>query len=111
MISSNDHKPVELIFPRPKRDMDVYLPKVKGEEFFQVFSTEVNTVAEWFSEYDIDSLELRIDSIIDSPKGTKLILGSNRENGLTVVLKSKPKTSADSNVSFSKVDQESKVEA
>ena len=50
MISSNDNKPVELT--RPKRDMDVYLPKLKGEEFFQIFSTDVNTIAEWFREYE-----------------------------------------------------------
>ena len=109
MISSNDNKPVELIFPRPKTDMDVYLPKVKGEEFSQVFSTDVNTIAEWFREFEIDSLELKIDSIIYSPKRTKLILGPKR-NELTVVLKSKPKNSADSDLSFSNVNQESKVE-
>jgi hypothetical protein len=42
MISSkSENKYVELVFPRPKREMDVYLPKVKGEEFFQIFSTDV----------------------------------------------------------------------
>jgi len=100
MISSNTNKPVELVFPRSKREMDVYLPKVKGEDFFEVFSTDVNIIAEWFSEYEIDSLELKIDSIIDSPQRTKLILGSNTENGLTVVLRPKPKNSADSNRSI-----------
>jgi len=100
MISSNTNKPVELVFPRSKREMDVYLPKVKGEDFFEVFSTDVNIIAEWFSEYEIDSLELKIDSIIDSPQRTKLILGSNTENGLTVVLRHKPKNSADSNRSI-----------
>jgi hypothetical protein len=26
----------------------MYLPKAKGEEFFQKFSTDVDEVAEWF---------------------------------------------------------------
>ena len=60
------------VFPRPKREMDVYLPKVKGEEFFQIFSTDVDTIAEWFSGYEIDSMELKIDNIIHSSETTKL---------------------------------------
>jgi hypothetical protein len=43
-----NNKKIELVFPRPKKEMDVYLPKVKGEEFFQIFSTDVDTIAEWF---------------------------------------------------------------
>jgi hypothetical protein len=58
-----NNKKIELVFPRPKREMDVYLPKVKGEEFFQIFSTDVDTIAEWFSGYEIDSMELKIDNI------------------------------------------------
>jgi hypothetical protein len=92
----SDNKRVELVFSRPKREMDVYLPKTKGEEFFQLFSTDVDAVTEWFSQYEIDSMELRIDNIIDSPETTKLLVGSKGENGLRVVLKPKPKTSSGS---------------
>jgi hypothetical protein len=45
---------------------------VKGEEFFQIFSTDVDTIAEWFSGYEIDSMELKIDNIIHSSETTKL---------------------------------------
>ena len=76
--------------------MDVYLPKVKGEYFFQIFSTDVQNVANWLSEYEMDSIELKIDNIINSSQTTKPILGSKRENGLTVVLKPK-KTGTDCN--------------
>ena len=48
--------------------MDMYLPKVKGEEFLQIFSTDVDKVGEWFKQYDIDSMESMIDSVIDTKK-------------------------------------------
>ncbi len=35
----------------------MYLPSVKGEEFFQIFSTDMDRVGEWFRQYDIDSME------------------------------------------------------
>src|SRR6185312_15636246 len=93
----SENNRIELVFPRPKREMDVYLPKVKGEEFFQIFSTDVDTIAEWFSGYEIDSMELKIDNIIDSSETTKLLVGSKGDNGLRVILKPKPKMSSDSN--------------
>jgi hypothetical protein len=105
---TNPNKKIELVFARPKRDMDVYLPKTKGEEFFQIFSTDVDTVAEWFSQYEIDSMELKIDNIIDSSETTKLLVGSNGDNGLRVVLKPKPKTSSDSNQTLPEIQRDSK---
>ena len=81
MISAeSENKSIELVFPRPKREMDVYLPKMKGEDFFQMFSIE-SSVAKWFSDYEMDSIELKIENIINSPQTTKLILGSKGENG------------------------------
>ena len=106
-----DNKRVELVFPRPKREMDVYLPKTKGEEFFQIFSTDVDQVAEWFSQYELDSMELKIENIIDSPETTKLLVGSNGDNGLRVVLKPKPKTNSDStNQAIPEIQRDSKGE-
>ena len=111
MISpKSENNVVELVFPRPKREMDVYLPNAKGEEFFQIFSTDVNSVAEWFSQYEIESMQLKIDSIINSSQTTKLILGSKADNGLTIILKPKPKTITNSNQAFPEIQQDSKVE-
>lgn len=107
----SDNKRVELVFPRPKREMDVYLPKTKGEEFFQIFSTDVDKVAEWFSEYEIDTMELKIENIIDSFEATKLLVGSKGDNGLRVVLKPKPKTNSDSiNQAIPEIQRDSKGE-
>jgi hypothetical protein len=42
----------------------------------------------------MDSMEVKIESIINSSQTTKIILGSKEENsGLTIVLKPKPKIS------------------
>ena len=86
------NKKIELVFPRPISDMDIYLPKVKGEEFFQIFSTDVDEVGEWFKQYDMDSMESKIESVIDTTETTRLLVVFKGENGLKVVLKQKPKT-------------------
>jgi hypothetical protein len=78
--------------------MDVYLPKLKGEDFFQIFSTDVQSVAKWFNEYEMDSMELKIESIINYSETTKIILGSKGENsGLSIVLKPKKMNSSNYN--------------
>jgi hypothetical protein len=74
------NKKVELVFARSKSNMDMYLPKVK-EEFFQIFSTDVDEVGEWFKQYDIDSMELKIGSVIDTAETTRLLIGFKGENG------------------------------
>ena len=51
----------------------MYVPKVKGEEFFQIFSTDVDEVGEWFKPYDIDSMELKIGSVIDTAETTRAL--------------------------------------
>ena len=94
--SKIENKSIELVFPRPKREMDVYLPKVKGGDFFQLFSVDVQSIAKWFNEYEMGSMELKIESIINSPEATKIIHGSKAENnsGLTIVLRPKKTTSS-----------------
>jgi hypothetical protein len=87
-----------LIFPRPKREMDAYLPKVKGEDFFQIFSANTQSLAKWFNEYEMDSMKLNIESIINSSEPTKIIPGSKVENsGLTIVLKPEKMNSSNYN--------------
>src|SRR5919199_1536212 len=93
--SKSENKSIELVFPRPKGEMDVYLPKAKGEDFFQLFSVDLQGITKWFNEYEMDSMELKIESIINSPETSKIILDSKGENsGLTIMLKAKK---ADSN--------------
>ena len=111
MISTStksENKPVELVFPRLRREMDVYLPRVKGEDFFQIFTTDVDKIGEWFKQYEIDSMELKIDNIIETQDTTRLLVGSKEENELKVVLKPKAKTTSTSNRSLPEIQQDIK---
>ena len=74
------------------------------ERFFQLFSVDLPGIAKWFNEYEMDSLELKIESIINSPETTKIILGSKGENNsaLTVVLKPR---NANSSINYNYANQ------
>jgi hypothetical protein len=79
--------------------MDVYLPEANGENFLQIFSTDIQSVAGWFSrEYEMHSIDLKIQSIINSHEIIRLILGSKEKNsGLTVVFRPKNASSTNGN--------------
>jgi len=84
------NKKVQLVFPKSK-GIDVYLPrdlsKYSGSDFFQLFCADIREVEGWFENFTTDSIELWIDSIIQTEHETKLIVGSKEEGRLRVVLK------------------------
>jgi hypothetical protein len=92
------NKKVQLVFPKSK-GIDVYLPrdlsKYSGSDFFQLFCADMREVEGWFENFTTDSIELWIDSIIQTEHETKLIVGSKEEGRLRVVLK--PKTNRHNN--------------
>ena len=92
------NKKVQLVFPKSK-GIDVYLPrdlsKYSGSDFFQLFYADIREVEGWFENFITDSIELWIDSIIQTEHETKLIVGSKEEGRLRVVIK--PKTNRHNN--------------
>ncbi len=84
------NKKVQLVFPKSK-GIDVYLPrdlsKYSSSDFFQLFCADIREVEGWFENFTTDSIELWIDSIIQTEHETKLIVGSKEEGRLRVVLK------------------------
>jgi hypothetical protein len=86
-------KKVQLVFPKSKGS-DVYLPndlsKYSGKDFFRLYCADTNEVLGWFDDFTTDSIELWINSIIQTESETKLIIGGSEEAGLRVVLR--PKT-------------------
>ena len=60
-----------------------------------MFCTDIREVEGWFENFTIDSIELWIDSIIQTEHETKLIVGSKEEGRLGVVIK--PKTNRHNN--------------
>jgi hypothetical protein len=72
-----NNKKVLLVFPKSK-GIDVYLPKnlskYSGRDFFQLFCADIHEVESWFEDFITDSIELWIDSIIQTEHETKLIV-------------------------------------
>ena len=90
-----NNKKVQLVFPR-QREQDVHLPKdlsqYKNKNFFNLFTIDVDEITNWFGKFKVDSLEIVIDSIINTEEETKLFVGK-RENEPAVKLILKPNDS------------------
>ena len=99
-----NNKRVQLVFPKSK-GTDIHLPndlsKYSGKDFFQLYCADTSEVAGWFDDFTTDSIELWINSIIQSDHETKLFVGGKEEGGLRVVLR--PKTNAQTST-LDKVD-------
>jgi hypothetical protein len=54
------------------------------------FSTGIEEITDWFSKYEVNTIELWISGIIESSGIAKLVVSAKGEGGLNVVLK--PKT-------------------
>lgn len=53
------------------------------------FSISIEEITDWFSKYEVNSIELWISGIIESSGITKLVMSAKGEGGLKVVLKTK----------------------
>jgi len=73
----------------PKYDEED-VPKSFGSDVIGKFSTSIEEITNWFSKYEVDSIELWISGVIETSGITKLVVSAKGEGGLKVVLK--PKT-------------------
>lgn len=92
---SKSLKKIQLVFPRLK-EHDVHLPRdlsqYKDKKFFDLFEMDIDELSIWFEEFRIESIELFIDSIINSSDQTKLIVGGRQDQkGVKLLLKPKDK--------------------
>jgi len=89
--NTNTNKKIELAFPKYEQDEDnQYISKGgTGEGIVKHLSTSMNTIAEWFNDYQVESIELWISGLIESGGITKLVVSAKGEGGLKVVLKPK----------------------
>jgi hypothetical protein len=73
-----ENKRVQLVFPKSK-GTEIYLPKdlskYTGRDFYQLYCADLSEVAKWFEEFTTESIELSINSIIQTEYETKLIIG------------------------------------
>ena len=84
-------KKIQLVFPRLK-DQDVHLPQdlsqYKDRKFFDLFEIDIDELSTWFEGFRIESIEMFVDSIINTSVQTKLIVGGRQDQkGVKVLLK------------------------
>jgi hypothetical protein len=86
----SENKKIQLVFER-NRQQDVHLPETKatysGNNFFDIFSVDINEIFNWFIKFKISEIEFTINTIVNTSDFTKLFIGKNNDQGLKVVLK------------------------
>lgn len=50
----------------------------------------MDAIANWFKQYQVESIELWISGLIESGGVTKLVVSAKGEGGMKVILKPKP---------------------
>jgi hypothetical protein len=91
----NDEKKIELAFPKYEQEEEdsQYISKGgTGEGIVKHLSTSMNAIADWFKQYEVESIELWISGLIESGGITKLVVSAKGEGGMKVMLKPKPIT-------------------
>lgn len=81
----------ELEFPKYEReeDSDKYISKVgSGEGLVKHLSTSMDSIANWFKQYQVESFELHFSGTMETGGITKLVV-SAKGWGMKVILKPK----------------------
>ncbi len=86
MANTKNSERIELELPKYDEE-DV--PKSFGTDAIGKFSTSIEEITDWFSKYEVDTIELWISGVIESSGITKLVVSAKGEGGLKVVLKPK----------------------
>ena len=86
-------KDVELAFPKYESEKDYqYISKGSTcEGMVKHLSTSMDSIADWFKQYQVESIELWISGLIESGTVTKLVVSAKGEGGMKVILKPKSK--------------------
>jgi hypothetical protein len=90
----NKNKKIELAFPKyEQEENNEYISKGgTGEGLVKHLSTSMDTITDWFKQYQVESIELWISGMMETGGITKLVVSAKGEGGLKVVLKPKTQT-------------------
>jgi hypothetical protein len=61
--SANQRK-IELAFPKYEEEDSEYISKGRGEDVVKHLSTSMDAIADWFKQYQVESIELWISGLI-----------------------------------------------
>lgn len=82
---------IELVFPKYEQEEDgEYISKGRGEDLVKHLSTSMDSIADWFKQYQVESIELWISGMMETGGITKLVVSAKGEGGMRVMLKPKP---------------------
>ena len=88
--NTNKNK-IELAFPKYEEEDDQYISKGgTGEGLVKHLSTSMDSIADWFKQYQVESIELWISGMMETGGITKLVVSAKGEGGMRVMLKPKP---------------------
>jgi len=87
------NKKIQLVFPR-QREQDVHLPKdlsqYKDRNFFDLFTADVDELLHWFGKFKVGSIEIVVNSIINTEQETKIFVGNKSDEiGMKLILEQK----------------------
>jgi hypothetical protein len=82
---------IELAFPKYEEENDgEFISKGgTGEGLVKHLSTSMDAIADWFTQYQVESIELSISGLIETSGITKLVVSAKGEGGMKVILKPK----------------------
>jgi hypothetical protein len=88
--SMNENK-IELAFTKYEiEEDDEYISKGgTGEGLVKHLSTSMDSIANWFKQYQVESIELWISGMIETGGALKLVVNTKGEGGMKVMLKPK----------------------
>jgi hypothetical protein len=80
---------IELAFPKYEQEEDSeFISKGgTGEGLVKHLSTSMDSIADWFKQYQVESIELSISGLIETSGITKLVVSAKGEGGMKVILK------------------------
>jgi hypothetical protein len=83
---------IELAFPKYEEENDgEFISRgATGEGLVKHLSTRMDAIADWFKQYQVESIELWISGLIETGGITKLVVSAKGEGGMRVMLKPKP---------------------
>jgi hypothetical protein len=81
---------IELAFPKYEQEEDSDLiSKGPGESLVKHLSTSMDSISDWFKQYQVESIELWISGMMETGGITKLVVSAKGEGGMRVMLKPK----------------------
>ena len=88
--NTNESK-IELAFPKYEtKEDDEYIPKGGiGEGLVKYLSTSMDSISDWFKQYQVESIELWISGMMETGGALKLVVSAKGEGGMRVMLKPK----------------------